>query len=59
MEKLKEAYLASIRTPLLKYSRATPTTGMNSAIEGACDIGMASRELKDSEKEAGLTAIKI
>ena len=27
---------------------------MNDAIEGICDIGMASRELKDSELEAGL-----
>ena len=27
------------------------STGMNSAIEGVCDIGMASRELKDKEKE--------
>ena len=30
---------------------------MNSVIEGICDIGMASRELKDSEIEAGLTPI--
>lgn len=30
------------------------TTGMTSAIEGVCDIGMASRELKDSELEQGL-----
>ena len=31
------------------------TTGMTAAIDGTCDIGMASRELKDSEKSAGLT----
>ena len=31
------------------------TTGMTSAIEGVCDIGMASRELKESETSAGLT----
>ena len=28
---------------------------IQSALEGVCDIGMSSRELKDSEKEAGLT----
>ena len=28
---------------------------MTAAIDGTCDIGMASRELKDSEKSAGLT----
>lgn len=32
---------------------------MNSTIEGICDIGMASRALKNSEKEAGLTETKI
>jgi phosphate transport system substrate-binding protein len=32
---------------------------LNSAIEGACDIGMASRELKDSVLEAGLSDTKI
>ena len=34
-------------------------TGMTSAIDGLCDIGMASRDLKDSETEAGLTATVI
>ena len=29
------------------------STGVNSAIDGSCDIGMASRELKDSEIEKG------
>ena len=32
---------------------------MSSALEGVCDIGMASRELKDSEIEAGLNATVI
>ena len=35
------------------------TTGIKSAAEGICDIGMASRELKDSEKESGLEATVI
>jgi phosphate transport system substrate-binding protein len=33
------------------------SAGMSAAIDGICDIGMASRELKDSELEAGLTPI--
>ena len=35
------------------------TTGMTNALEGTCDIGMASRELKDSETEGGLTGTVI
>ena len=32
---------------------------MTAAMDGTCDIGMASRELKDSETEGGLTAAVI
>ena len=32
---------------------------MTSVMEGMCDIGMASRELKDSELAAGLTPTVI
>ena len=32
---------------------------MTSAAEGTCDIGMASRDLKDEEKSSGLTATVI
>ena len=32
---------------------------MNSVIEGVCDIGMASREVKDSELEAGVVPTTI
>ncbi|MEG0108770.1 MAG: substrate-binding domain-containing protein, partial [Lachnospiraceae bacterium] len=37
------------------------TTGMTSTMDGICDIGMASRELQDSETKEGLksTAIAI
>ncbi|MEG2583790.1 MAG: substrate-binding domain-containing protein, partial [Oscillospiraceae bacterium] len=34
------------------------SAGMTGAAKGTCDIGMASRDLKDSEKEA-LTATAI
>ena len=32
---------------------------MTAAIDGTCDIGMASRELKDSEIESGLSGTTI
>ena len=59
MEKLKEAYLAVNPNAEIELQTSDSTTGMNSAIEGICDIGMASRALKDSELEAGLTATVI
>ena len=33
--------------------------GITSAAEGICDIGMASRELKDEETKENLTATEI
>lgn len=61
MEKLKEAYEAVNSNVSIEVQQSDSTTGMNAAMEGTCDIGMASRELKDSEVEAGLvgTAIAI
>lgn len=59
MEKLKEAYLAVNANAEIEIQTSDSTTGMTSAIDGICDIGMASRELKDSEIEAGLTATVI
>lgn len=54
MEKLKEAYVALNPKINIEVQQNDSTTGMTSAIEGVCDIGMASRELKDSELEQGL-----
>ena len=54
MEKLKEAYMAINTGAQIEIQQSDSTTGMTSAIDGICDIGMASRELKDSEKEKGL-----
>lgn len=59
MEKLKEAYAAVNPNVEIEVQQSDSTTGMNSAISGICDIGMASRELKDSEKEAGLAPTVI
>ena len=49
MEKLKEAYLAVNPSAEIEIQTNDSTSGINGAIEGTCDIGMASRELKDSE----------
>ena len=43
----------------IEVQQSDSTTGMTSAAEGVCDIGMASRELKDSELSAGLTPTVI
>ena len=40
----------------IEVQQSDSTTGMTSTIDGTYDIGMASRELKDSETEGGLTA---
>ncbi|MEG2350079.1 MAG: substrate-binding domain-containing protein, partial [Hungatella sp.] len=59
MEKLKEAYMVLNPEVNIEVQQSDSTTGMTSAIEGVCDIGMASRELKDSETEKGLQATVI
>ncbi len=51
MEKLKEAYLKLNPNAEIEIQMSDSTTGINSVIEGTCDIGMASRQLKDSELE--------
>lgn len=59
MEKLKEAYVKINPDVTVEVQQSDSSNGMTSAIEGVCDIGMASRDLKDSEKEAGLSATAI
>lgn len=59
MEKLKEAYIALNGGVTIEIQQNDSTIGMNSAIDGICDIGMASRELKESETSAGLKGIVI
>ena len=57
MEKLKEAYAKVNANASIEIQESDSTTGVNSAIEGTCDIGMASRDLKDEEKGVKATAI--
>ena len=59
MEKLKEAYAAVNSGAEIEIQESDSTTGMTDAAAGTSDIGMASRELKDSETEGGLTATVI
>ena len=59
MEKLKEAYAEVNPNAEIEIQQSDSTTGMTSAIDGICDIGMASRELKDEELEAGLISTTI
>ena len=59
MEKLAEGYEAVNKDVTVEVQQSDSTTGVNMAAEGTCDIGMASRDLKDSETEAGLTATVI
>ena len=53
MEKLKEAYEALNPDVTVEVQQSDSTTGVTSAIDGVCDIGMASRELKEEELEKG------
>ena len=59
MEKLKEAYLALNPDVQIEIQTNDSTSGLIATADGVCDIGMASRELKDSEKDSGLTATPI
>lgn len=58
MEKLQEAYLKINPNAKIEIQMSDSTTGINSTINGTCDIGMASRDLQDSEK-AKVTSTKI
>lgn len=59
MEALKEAYLKVNKNATIDIQQNDSTTGVNSAIEGICDIGMASRELKDTEVAGGVKSTVI
>lgn len=59
MEKLKEAYELVNENVEVEIQTSDSTTGMQDAINGISDIGMASRELKDSEVEEGLISTVI
>ena len=59
MTKLKEAYEKINTNVTVDVQQSDSTTGVTSAVQGICDIGMASRELKDSETSQGVEATVI
>lgn len=58
MEKLKEAYLEINTGAVIEVQASDSSSGMTDTINGVSDIGMASRQLKESELEE-LTPIVI
>ena len=55
MEKLKEGYEALNEGVTIEVQTSDSTTGVNSTVEGICDIGMASRELTEDDTAQGVT----
>lgn len=59
MEKLAEEYEKVNPNVNIEVNTSDSSTGMSATAEGTLDIGMASRDLKDSENEKGLTGTVI
>ena len=59
MEKLKEAYNEVNPDLKIEVQQSDSSTGVSSTIEGAADIGMASRELKEEEVSKGAKGTAI
>ena len=59
MEKLKEAYLLVNPNAEIEIQQSDSSAGMNAVRDKICDIGMASRELKESELAAGIKPLVI
>lgn len=59
MEKLIESYKSVNPNAKIELQTSDSTTGVTNAINGTCDIGMASRALKGSEKAKGVQEITI
>ena len=59
MEKFIEAYKSVNPNARIELQTSDSTTGVTNAANGTCDIGMASRGLKETEKAKGLKEITI
>lgn len=60
MEKLAEGYKEATDGRVeVEVHMSDSSTGVTSVLEGICDIGMASRAIKDSEKEKGAEGMVI
>ncbi len=51
LEELAAEYMTLNPNATVKVTASDSTTGLNDAMQGRCDFGMASRELKDYEAE--------
>lgn len=59
MQKLADAYKAIYNDVTLEIQQTGSGAGITSTIEGACDIGMSSRDLKPEETAEGIEGITI
>lgn len=59
MEKLKEAYTKVNSGVTIEIQQSDSSTGITDTIDGTSDIGMASRELEDSEIAQGVNSTVI
>ncbi len=59
MEKLAEAYMGINEGVTIDIQQTGSGTGITSTIDGSCEIGMSSRNLKDEELAEGLTPVTI
>ena len=59
MEKIAEKYMDLNEGMTIEIQQSGSGAGITSTIEGVCDIGMSSRDLKDNEIAEGVSATKI
>ena len=59
MDKIKDAYAKINPDVTIEIQESGSSAGIQAAMEGAAQIGMSSRELKDEELSAGLTSKQI
>lgn len=59
MQKLAEDYMIYNEKIIVKVGQSDSTSGINSVLDGTCDIGMSSRELKETEIDKGLESVVV
>lgn len=59
MEKLAEVYMGLNESVTIDIQQTGSGTGITSTIDGSCEIGMSSRDLKDEELAEGLIPVTI
>lgn len=59
IEKLKEAYEEINPDVNIELNQSDSSMGISNTVDGICDIGMASREINDSELQSGIDCLTI